>query len=143
MIYLCINGRLGADAELKTSKNNGNQFVTMRVASNDFANGERTTTWVNVVWTGERAIKMSEYMKKGSSVIIHGTGRFSTYTDKNNANVVSIDVFADRIDFDSNSSNSGNTQTTDAVVDPNAVDVSKQEAQDVAAVTAPDDDLPF
>ena len=151
MIYLSINGRLGSDAEIKTSKND-NQFVSMRVASNDFANGEKTTTWISVVWSGERALKMAQYMKKGSSVLIHGTGRFSTYQDKNGAAQVAIDVMADRVDFDSNTSNSGDSQTNEAVTDTGTLKPKSakkgSEPQPamatVAAQTANDtDDLPF
>ena len=151
MIYLSINGRLGSDAEIKTSKND-NQFVSMRVASNDFANGEKTTTWISVVWSGERALKMAQYMKKGSSVLIHGTGRFSTYQDKNGSAQVAIDVMADRVDFDSNTSNSGDSQTNEAVTDTGTLKPKKKKKGSepqpamatVAAQTANDtDDLPF
>ena len=79
MLYVELIGRLGADAELKTSAK-GNQFVSMRVASNDFFNGENVTTWVNVMWSGERAVKMQEHMKKGSAVSIHGTLRTSLFS---------------------------------------------------------------
>jgi single stranded DNA-binding protein len=151
MIYLSINGRLGSDAEIKTSKND-NQFVSMRVASNDFANGEKTTTWISVVWSGERALKMAQYMKKGSSVLIHGTGRFSTYQDKNGSAQVAIDVMADRVDFDSNTSNSGDSQTNETVTDTGTLKPKSAKKSSepqpamatVAAQTANDtDDLPF
>lgn len=141
MLYITLTGRLGADSEVKSSKN-GNQFVTMRVASNDFVNNEKTTTWVNVMWSGERALKMSQYMKKGSSVIVNGTLRFSSYTDRNNEKAISVDVFADRVDFAESGGHS--EQQNDAVTDTGTF-APKSEQQVVASATpsANDDDLPF
>jgi single-stranded DNA-binding protein len=102
MIYADISGRLGADAVIKDAKN-GNKFVSMRVASNDYIGGENVTTWVNVLWSGDRALKMAEHMKKGSAVIVRGTPKFSLYPTKDGDKAISVDVFADRVDF----SNSG------------------------------------
>jgi len=141
MLYITLNGRLGADAEVKSSKN-GNQFVSMRVASNDFVNGERTTTWVNVMWVGERALKMSQYMKKGSSVIVNGTLRFSTYTDRNNEKAISVDIFADRVDFVDSGQNS---QPNETVTDTGTFAPKNEQQQVVASTPTVNDvdDLPF
>lgn len=140
MTYLEINGRLGADSEVKTSKN-GKQFLSMRVASNDYIGGENTTTWINVLWSGERAVKMHEYMKKGSSVIVRGTPRFSLYDTKDGNKAISIDVFADRVDFANNGS--GSTQSNEAVTETGTLKkASAPTAQDVKTDAA-EDDLPF
>lgn len=137
MLYVELIGRLGADAELKTSAK-GNQFVSMRVASNDFFNGENVTTWVNVMWSGERAVKMQEHMKKGSAVSVHGTLRTSLFTNKNSEQSISTDLFADRVDF-VNLGKSGDTQTNEAVTDTGT---HKPKPQETAASTDADD-LPF
>ena len=89
MIYSEVTGRLGADSELKTSKS-GNQFVTMRVASNDFVGGENVTTWIRVLWSGERAVKMQEHLKKGSLVSVRGTQRVSLYDTKNGEKAIEL-----------------------------------------------------
>ena len=145
MIYSDITGRLGADSEIKTS-NKGNQFVTMRIASNDFVNGENVTTWVRVLWSGERAVKMQEHMKKGSLVSVRGTLRASLYDTKSGEKAISYDLFADRVDFVS--SGSGATQSNEAVAETGTF--KRQEPQAVAAPsvetvpsTSTDDDLPF
>lgn len=141
MIYSHIDGRLGADSELKTSKN-GNQFVTMRIASNDYVNGENVTTWVRVVWTGERAIKMQEHMKKGSFVSVWGTLRTSLYDNKNGEKAISIDVLADRVDFVGVGSSSSTTQSNESVTDTGSLkkqDAKVQEIKDEGE----SDDLPF
>ena len=142
MIYSQLIGRLGADSELKTSAK-GNQFVSMRVASNDFVNGENVTTWVNVMWSGDRAVKMQEHMKKGSAVSVHGTLRTSIFKNKNGESAVSVDVLADRVDF-VNLGKSGDTQTNEAVTETGTFKSKAQEAEVAAASAASsDDDLPF
>ena len=142
MQYLQVIGRLGADSELKTSKN-GKQFLTMRVASNDFIGGENLTTWISVLWGGERAVKMAEHLKKGSQVIINGTPKYSLYKTKNGESAIDVSVFADRVDFVS--SNSGGTQSNEAVAETGTF---KKKEPAVAAATAKNetneaDDLPF
>lgn len=143
MQYLQIIGRLGADSELKTSKN-GNKFLSLRVASNDFIGGENITTWISVLWSGERAVKMAEHMKKGSQVTIHGTPKYSLYKTKSGESAIDVTVFADRVDFVSNGT-SGGTQSNDVS------DVGKSKAEETKraeeALTnntqTEDDDLPF
>lgn len=141
MLNVDFNGRLGADSELKTSKN-GNQFLSMRVATDEFNNGETSTVWVNVIWSGDRAVKMAEHMKKGSLVDIHGVLRTSLYKTKSGDSAISHDVFADRVDFIS-SGKSGATQTNEAVTDTGTL----KKAETVAAAATPTndavDDLPF
>lgn len=145
MIISNVKGRLGADAEVRTSKN-GNQYVTMRVASNSYSNGETSTTWVRVTWVGDRAIKMAEHLKKGSFIDVWGELRASLYDTKTNEKAIAIDVMADRIDFVGGGSSSGNTQTNEAVTDTG--NFKKQEPATVAAATTETDnggadDLPF
>lgn len=150
MIYSDFNGRLGADSELATFKN-GNKYVAMRVASNDYSNGENVTTWINVKWSGDRAIKMQEYMKKGTFVNVHGALRVSMYSTKSGEKAISVDVYADRVDFVGGGS--GNTQSNDAVTETgtfkNAANTEKltkeaeTKAEVKAAASSDVDDLPF
>lgn len=107
-------GRLGADAEVKTSKNGG-QFVTMRVASNEFFGGETVTTWVSVTWYGERAVRMAEYMKKGTQVIAVGKPKANIYTTKSGEPAIDETLYADSVDFVGGSS--GNTASNTTVTD--------------------------
>ena len=143
MLYTNLIGRLGADSEIRTSSK-GNQFLSMRVASNDFIGGETVTTWVNVMWSGDRAIKMQEHMKKGSAISAHGTLRTSLFTNKNGDQAISVDLFADRVDF-VNLGKSGDTQTNDTVTETGTFKPKEKEQEmEVAASDASTtDDLPF
>ena len=141
MVNINFNGRLGADSELKTSKN-GKQFVSMRVATDEFRNGEKTTTWLNVSYYGDRAVKMHEYLKKGNAVSVLGSETVGTYQNKNGETVVSRDVLADRVDF-LGLSKSGDTQSNEAVTDTGKFE-PKTDTHEMETVTAAtNDDLPF
>jgi single-strand DNA-binding protein len=142
MVNINFNGRLGADAELKTSKN-GKQFVSMRVATDEFRNGERGTAWLNVSYYGDRAVKMHEYLKKGNAVSVLGSETVGTYQSKNGETMVSRDVLADRVDF-LGLGKSGDTQSNEAVTETGKFEPKTDTAEMATATAATsDDDLPF
>lgn len=144
MINVSFIGRLGADAELRTSKN-GKQYLSMRVATDEYKNGERGTTWVSVTYANDRAVKLIEYMKKGRQVNVFGTLTVGSYQNKNGETVPTIDVMADRIDYVS----SGNSTSAQSSTSDDATQEPKKAAEMVPSVSAPsvddsaDDDLPF
>lgn len=109
MVNVEFIGRLGADSEVKTGKS-GNQFLSFRVATDEYRNGKNEASWLNVVYTGERAIKMHQWLTKGKAVSVHGVENVGTYIDRNGQTQVSRDVMADRVDF-VNVGGSGQTQS--------------------------------
>lgn len=166
MINVNFIGRLGADAEIRTSKAN-RQYVALRVATDEYRNGERTTSWVNVTYVGDRALKVAPFLKKGSQVFVMGTETVSTYRTRTDEIGISRDVMADRIEFvgSGNTNASHESSTTDTgtfqqpqqpiaepsthtnVVDPQAI--SQIQVPQMPSFSAPqaiedeDDDLPF
>ena len=112
MVNVEFIGRLGADSEVKTGKS-GNQFISFRVATDEYRNGKNEASWLNVVYTGERAIKMHQWLTKGKAVSVHGVENVGTYLDRNGQVQVSRDVMADRVDF-VNVGGSGRTQSNSA-----------------------------
>lgn len=112
MVNVEFIGRLGADSEVKTGKS-GNQFLSFRVATDEYRNGKNEASWLNVVYTGERAIKMHQWLTKGKAVSVHGVENVGTYVDRNGQVQVSRDVMADRVDF-VNVGGSGQTQSNSA-----------------------------
>jgi single stranded DNA-binding protein len=145
MVNVIFNGRLGADAEVRTAKS-GKQYVAMRVATDEFKNGEKGTAWINVTYHGDRAIKMQEYLKKGSAVSVMGSETVSTYQSKNGETMVSRDVLADRIEF-LNLGKSGESQSNDSAATDTGTFKPTANGEEVAAASAAattsDDDLPF
>lgn len=157
MVNVSIIGRLGADAEERTSQS-GSKFLTLNLASDEYNKGERSTSWFRVTYIGDRAIKMKEYLTKGKLVEVHGTERVSLYTNKSGEAAISRDVMADRVDFVS--VGSGQTQTTEVTTEAQPNIEIPRSMQPVAPApaqaTAPapsavapsvtlddDDDLPF
>ena len=75
MMKIEVIGNLGADAEVKS--NNGEKFVTFRVAStNKYTNkqtGEITeeTTWVSCIWRGEHP-RVTPLLTQGTKVFVRG-----------------------------------------------------------------------
>ncbi len=144
MVHVDFIGRLAADAETMVSKK-GEKFITMRMGTDDYVNGNRTTCWVRVTCPPERYLNIAEYLKKGKPLHIHGTQRVSVYKNKNEEYVTSIDVMADRIDFipfgnKENTEEKHETQTvkTEApnVEEPSTTTVSVTSSASI-------DDLPF
>jgi single-strand DNA-binding protein len=143
MVNINFIGRLGADAELKTAKS-GRQYVSMRVATDEFKKGEKSTSWLNVTYTGDRALKMHEYLKKGSAIVVMGVETVDTYqSTKTGETMISRDVIADRVDF-VGLGKSGDTQSNEATADTAApTKDNTKEMATVAASTTAEDDLPF
>ena len=75
MLKIEVIGNLGATAEVKS--NNGEKFVTFRVAStNKYTNkqtGEITedTTWVSCIWRGEHP-RVTPLLTQGTKVFVRG-----------------------------------------------------------------------
>lgn len=81
MLQLQVIGNIGGDAELH--RENGNEFVTFKVAHNDRwtdAQGvvRETTTWVSCVWSGNGG-NLLQYLKKGQNVYAVGDAEVRQY----------------------------------------------------------------
>ena len=112
MVYVNVIGRLGADAEVHQSEKG--KFVSFRMATNDFVDGQQTTIWLSVTCPSESVIKLAPYLTKGRMVQIYGKERVRLYTDRNGATQISRDVFATNVDMVA-TGNSGNTQSENVV----------------------------
>ena len=66
-----FSGRVGADAELRTTQS-GEKVLSFRVA-NDIGFGDRKTTqWVDCSFWGRRAEAVANYVKKGDKITVSG-----------------------------------------------------------------------
>lgn len=66
-----FSGRVGADAELRTTQS-GEKFSSFRVA-NDIGFGDRKTTqWVDCTYWGKRGEAVNQYIRKGAKVTVSG-----------------------------------------------------------------------
>ncbi len=142
MIKAIFTGHLGADAETFETQNG--QFVSFRVATNDYDKKaqQEITTWVKV--TASQSLVGNKKLLKGSHVFISGNLKATTYTTKAGETAVSVEVFADSISYVGGRSGNGADGT--ATVTEASVTTGKLKEPVVAETTVakePEDDLPF
>ena len=145
MQHLMLEGRLGRDAEIKTTAR-GNKYVsfTLAVDSRD-KNGEKTTNWYNVSSFQENHLgKFAEYLKKGSGLIVMGTPSYGIWIGKDGQPKIDLNVRASNLEFPTLSGgkeNNDGQQTTKA----SETTVTRTAAPQASytPTAEPEDDLPF
>lgn len=84
MRTLIIDGRLGADAEIKTTKT-GKSYLRFSLANTLYSNGQNTTEWFDVSAFDQKLIDNKiKILKKGTYVIVTGTPTTDVNVDKTN-----------------------------------------------------------
>jgi single-strand DNA-binding protein len=97
MKQLLIEGHIGYDAVIK--EGNGKQFVAFSVAVNEkYKNGQgtevETTDWVSCTTTH---LKIAQYLKKGTRVMVQGKPVFKIFQDKQRQTKCGVDIQAHNI----------------------------------------------
>ena len=134
MEHIIITGRLGADAEVKTS-GKGNKYLTMRLASNKFSEGKEVTTWWEAIATNaDRYERMAKYLTKGKSVIVTGDPSFSSYETNTGELRLKHTVLVDRIDF--NTDNTGQKNESNGGVNANSSPKAESKSKNTGRETA-------
>jgi len=135
MININFIGRVGAKGAQVIDSKNG-QFVTMDVATSQFANGQDTTVWVRVRSNKPNHINLAQWLTKGRLIFIKGTlGTPKVWQDADGNNHVQIIANAENIDFIKVGKPKGNDEV--AVVEKNPEDVPAETPTDK------EDDVPF
>ena len=152
MKQVILEGRLGRDAEIKTT-GSGNKYVTFSLAVDDFKDGKKTTEWFNVTsFQDNHTGKFSEYLKKGKGLIVIGTPSFGTWTDRNGQTRLDLNVRATLLDFPSTGNGNKDEQKTEQEpVVRTAEKPAQAPAQNYTSTPTytpnttaePEDDLPF
>lgn len=102
MLTTIVIGNLGANAEFHSE--NGNEFVSFKVAHTDRYKGsdgqdKEETVWVSCVLNG-RADKLLQYLTKGTKVCVVGDASVRTYHSKKMQRLVAgINVFVRQIEL--------------------------------------------
>ncbi|HYG89316.1 MAG TPA: single-stranded DNA-binding protein, partial [Azospirillum sp.] len=93
-----FTGRLGADAELRTTQS-GEKVLGFRVA-NDVGFGERKTTqWVDCSIWGRRAESLAPHLTKGKGVVVSGEVTLREYEKRDGTRGAQMSVRVAEIDF--------------------------------------------
>lgn len=93
-----LSGRLGKDAETRTTQN-GKTVVAFTLATDEMKNGEKSTLWTDVSWWNDKAANLVPYLKKGAVVVVEGRPKASHYTNKNNETVDKCEMIANRVEM--------------------------------------------
>ena len=139
-------GRLGKDSEIKKTAG-GKDFLSFSVAVDERRKGETVTDWWNCSWYGENAIKMAQWLKKGSLIAFSGDfAGARIYQNKNNENVVSLDLMINSVSFVSTGKGNGENNTHQTPNTGNFEPTASPQpvpAPQPASAPAMDNDLPF
>lgn len=150
-----VSGFLAKDSEINTIPN-GSRVLKAVLASNEFGDEKNTdgtnkALWINVSSFEERTIRLSQYLKKGSSVIVIGDMKPKVYQTKNGEWQCGIEINNADISFNSNGkkdddNTTGDTPTktsTKTSTKPTDMTIPVQPSSTVAPSTDETDDLPF
>ncbi len=98
-----LMGRLTADPELRQTANNVSTCRFSVAVDRNYApkGEEKQTDFINVVAWRQTAEFVSKYFSKGSMIVVEGTLRTGSYTDKRYPDVkhYTVDVWADQVYF--------------------------------------------
>ena len=91
-------GRLGKDPEIRNTPN-GNTVGNFSLATTEFRNGEKSTSWHNIVVVGKNAENCGKYCRKGMLVYIDGKIQYSSWDDRDGNKRSKTEIFAMRVQF--------------------------------------------
>ena len=88
MLHITAAGRVGRDAELRTTQS-GTQVLGFTVAADVGFGDKKHAVWLECSIWGDRAAKLAPYVLKGQSVTVMGEADLRTW-EKNGKNGASI-----------------------------------------------------
>jgi single-strand DNA-binding protein len=91
MIVLTATGRVGKDAELR-STNSGEKILSFSVGSDIGYGQNKSTVWLDCSVWGKRGESLAQYLTKGSSVTVIGEFGQRVYTNKSGETVTATTV---------------------------------------------------
>ena len=139
MEHLTISGRLGKDAEIKTTAR-GSKYVSFPLA----VDAKGTTNWYNVSSFQENHLgKIVEYLKKGKGLIVSGVPSYSAWTDKSGNARIDLNVRAFNIEFPSLGGNRENGENKEQSTDAQPAVATTTRTTVQAPAEEPEDELPF
>lgn len=143
MLRIEVIGNLGANAETKTQ--NGETFVTLRVAAtNKYANREtgeiiENTTWVSCIWRGDHS-RVTPFLTVGTKVFVRGDAALKMYVGHDGLKHAGINVRIQELELcGSKSDNSNPRQTSNSSTTETTVGAH----QDDSPIAESDESLAF
>jgi single-strand DNA-binding protein len=91
MIVLTATGRVGKDAELRSTQS-GDKILSFSVGSDIGFGDRKQTIWLDCSIWGQRGEKLAQYITKGSSVTVIGEFGQRSYQNKSGETVTATTV---------------------------------------------------
>jgi single-strand DNA-binding protein len=91
MIVITATGRVGKDAELRTT-NSGDRILSFSVGSDIGYGDKKQTVWLDCSIFGARGEKLAQYLTKGTSVTVIGEFGQRSYQNKSGETVTATTV---------------------------------------------------
>ena len=98
MNNLLTSGRLGRDAELRSTAS-GRSVLSFSIANTTRFGGQEKTTWMDCVLWGERGEKLAEYLTKGSHVLLDGRISKRSYEGRDGSKRTSVELVVNDLEF--------------------------------------------
>ena len=115
MIKMEIIGNLGADAQLQV--NNGNKFVSFRIANTDTWTDKKTgeifkaTQWISCSLNGDGG-NLLPYLRKGTKIFVRGNAQIVTYSSPKTHQIeAGVNLFVREIELCGSSKDENQQQT--------------------------------
>lgn len=96
MQKMTVAGRLGRDAEIKTTQG-GTSVCRFSVAADKKRGGEKVTTWYDVSLFGKRGEVLCAYLRKGTTICVVGDLEARTYEAKDGSTRLALGIVADDV----------------------------------------------
>ena len=87
MNNVTLVGNLGNNPELRNS-NNGKEFITFSLATNDGFGDNKKTNWHNCIAFGKPAELIHHYTQKGSKLAISGSIEYKKVEEKHYTSII-------------------------------------------------------
>lgn len=142
-----VIGNLTRDPELR-SLPSGIQVATIGVATNrvwkDKDGGKKEDTqYHNVVIFGRQAETVSQYLRKGSSVLVEGRMQTRSWDASDGTKKYRTEIVADRVQFGPRSSGSAPSQSSPSTPKEDTADAPPVDSIDYPEESVNVDDIPF
>lgn len=142
-----LMGRLTRDPELRRTSS-GTAVTTITIAFNNRtkdAQGNNTTSFVNVNVFGKSAEFVCNYCKKGTLVSVDGRIQERKYTKRDGTNASVIEVVADSVEtvIPRNASQQTVDPSIEQLAPQEETVEEKSSSDDIGSLDFADDDLPF
>lgn len=130
MQKITLIGRLGRDVAVREARDGG-KFLSFSVATNVYSRDVEKTHWFEVTaFNYDRYRKMVKYLTKGSSIIVTGDLDADLETGDDGKQYLRRRVVADSIEFNSNGTSGGTSETRTENESPRRS--RRQEAEDIS-----------